>query len=592
MCNTLGLFSILKYSYMTFTPHQFGQKDLIDARNESRWFYWGVGLFSCFANLLLLTGPLYMLQIYDRVLSSRSEATLVALSLVVVFLYTVMGLLDFARGRIMARVGTRFQARLDRRVFDAMLRRSAVTQDPLAAGAANDLEVIQRLMTSPVLMAFFDLPWTPIFLLGISLFHPWLGLLALSGGAILIGFALLNQLTTREAGSKTAQATFHAAQTAEHMRSEAEMIRALNMSKGAFERWQSLRNSALVNQLKTSDLSGGFTTLIKTFRLLLQSAMLGLGAYLVLQDQLTPGAMIAGSILLGRALAPIELAVGQWSLVQRGRKGWKNLSKLLSEMPPEMPRTPLPVPKARLEAQALTVFPPGEPTAALKSLNFIIPPGSAVGVIGPSGAGKSTLARTLTGVWAPAGGKIRLDGAPLDNYAPEVLGEHIGYLPQRVQLFDGSIAENIARLSPDRPAEHIIEAAKKAAAHQMILSFPNGYDTQVSAFGGQLSGGQIQRIGLARALCGDSVIVVLDEPNSNLDHKGGLALNAAIRSLKDDGKTVLIMAHRPAAIQECDLLLMLDGGHCKAFGPKDDVLKATVQNYQALAQPELAKDAT
>ena len=393
-------------------------------------------------------------------------------------------------------------------------------------------------------------------------------------------------------GLKKAQATFHAAQTAEHMRSEAEMIRALNMSKGAFQSWQSLRNSALVNQLKTSDLSGGFTTLIKTFRLLLQSAMLGLGAYLVLQDQLTPGAMIAGSILLGRALAPIELAVGQWSLVQRRRKGWKNLSKLLSEMPPEMPRTPLPVPKARLEAQALTVFHPGEPTAALKSLSFIIPPGSAVGVIGPSGAGKSTLARTLTGVWAPAGGKIRLDGAPLDNYAPEVLGEHIGYLPQRVQLFDGSIAKNIARLNPDRPAEYIMEAAKKAAAHQMILSFPNGYDTQVSAFGGQLSGGQIQRIGLARALCGDPVIVVLDEPNSNLDHKGGLALNAAIRSLKDDGKTVLIMAHRPAAIQECNLLLMLDGGHCKAFGPKDDVLKATVQNYQALAQPELAKDAT
>ena len=261
-----------------------------------------------------------------------------------------------------------------------------------------------------------------------------------------------------------------------------------------------LRNLALVNQLKNSDLSGGFTAMIKTFRLLLQSAMLGLGAYLVLHDQLTPGAMIAGSILLGRALAPIELAVGQWALVQRGRKGWQNLSMLLSETPPEMPRTPLSVPQARIDAQALTVFPPGDQTAALKSLSFSIPPGSAFGVIGPSGAGKSTLARTLTGVWKPAGGKIRLDGAPLDNYAPEVLGEHIGYLPQRVQLFDGTIAENIARLSSERPAEHIIEAAQKAAAHEMILSFPDGYDTQVSAFGGQLSGGQIQRIGLARAL--------------------------------------------------------------------------------------------
>ena len=575
---------------MAITSHKYGRQELIDARSESRWLYWGVGLFSCFANLLLLTGPLYMLQIYDRVLGSRSEATLVALSLVVVFLYAMMGLLDFARGRVMARVGARFQARLDRRVFDAMLRRSAIKQDPLAASAANDLEIIQRLMTSPVLMAFFDLPWTPIFLFGIGLFHPWLGVLALSGGAILIGFALLNQMTTRAAGSKAAQLTFRASQTAEHMRSEAEMIRALNMSAGAFERWQNLRNLALVTQLKSSDLSGGFTAMIKTFRLLLQSAMLGLGAYLVLHDQLTPGAMIAGSILLGRALAPIELAVGQWALVQRGRKGWQNLSMLLSETPPEMPRTPLSVPQARIDAQALTVFPPGDQTAALKSLTFSIPPGSAVGVIGPSGAGKSTLARTLTGVWKPAGGKIRLDGAPLDNYAPEVLGEHIGYLPQRVQLFDGTIAENIARLSSERPAEHIIEAAQKAAAHEMILSFPDGYDTQVSAFGGQLSGGQIQRIGLARALCGDPVIVVLDEPNSNLDHEGGLALNAAIRALKSERKTVLIMAHRPAAIQECDLLLMLDGGQGKAFGPKEDVLKSTVQNYQALAQPEISKD--
>ena len=592
MCNTFGLIATLKNIFMAITSHQYGQQELIKARNESRWFYWGVGLFSCFANLLLLTGPLYMLQIYDRVLSSRSEATLVALTIVVVFLYAVMGLLDFARGRIMARVGARFQARLDRRVFDAMLRRSAVKQDPLAASAANDLEMIQRLMTSPVLMAFFDLPWTPIFLLGISLFHPWLGMLALSGGAILIGFALLNQLTTRVAGAKANQASFRATETAEHMRSEAEMIRALNMSAGAFERWQTLRNSALVNQLTNSDYSGGFTVMIKTFRLFLQSAMLGLGAYLVLQEQLTPGAMIAGSILLGRALAPIELAVGQWALVQSGRKGWKNLSKLLSETPPETQRTPLPIPKAQLEAQALTVFPPGEQTAALKSLTFSIPPGSAVGVIGPSGAGKSTLARTLTGVWPPAGGKIRLDGAPLDNYASEVLGEHIGYLPQRVQLFDGTIAENIARLSPDRPPEHIIEAAQKAAAHEMILSFPDGYDTQVSAFGGQLSGGQIQRIGLARALCGDPVIVVLDEPNSNLDHEGGLALNAAIRALKAEGKTVLIMAHRPAAIQECNLLLMLDGGQCKAFGPKEDVLKSTVQNYQALAQPSPSKEAT
>ena len=308
--------------------------------------------------------------------------------------------------------------------------------------------------------------------------------------------------------------------------------------------------------------------------------MLGLGAYLVLQNELTPGAMIAGSILLGRALAPVELAVGQWALVQRARKGWDSLSELLGEVPPEPERTPLPIPKAKVEAQSLTVIPPGEQQAALKSVSFSIPPGSAVGVLGLSGAGKSTLSRALTGVWRPAGGKIRLDGASLDNYEPDVLGKHIGYLPQRVQLFEGTIAENISRLSPNPDPEAIIEAAQKAAAHEMILKLPDGYDTQVSATGGRLSGGQIQRIGLARALYGNPVLLVLDEPNSNLDNEGNNALNIAIRTMKAEQKTVMIMAHRPAAIQECDLLLVLDQGVKTAFGPKQDVLKATVQNHQ------------
>lgn len=308
--------------------------------------------------------------------------------------------------------------------------------------------------------------------------------------------------------------------------------------------------------------------------------MLGLGAYLVLQNELTPGAMIAGSILLGRALAPVELAVGQWALVQRARKGWDSLSELLGEVPPEPERTPLPIPKAKVEAQSLTVIPPGEQQAALKSVSFSIPPGSAVGVLGLSGAGKPTLARALTGVWRPAGGKIRLDGASLDNYEPDVLGKHIGYLPQRVQLFEGKIAENISRLSPSPDPEAIIEAAQKAAAHEMILKLPDGYDTQVSATGGRLSGGQIQRIGLARALYGNPVLLVLDEPNSNLDNEGNNALNIAIRTMKAEQKTVMIMAHRPAAIQECDLLLVLDQGVKTAFGPKQDVLKATVQNHQ------------
>ena len=561
-----------------------GREELRAARKESRSLYWFVAIFSFFVNLLMLTGPLYMLQVYDRVLGSRSEATLIALSLLVAFLYGMMGLLDFARGRVMGRVGARFQARLDRRVFEAVMRRSAIASDEKSATGLRDLEAVQRLMTSPVLMSLFDIPWTPVFLIGIMIFHPWLGYLALVGGAILIVIALLNQLSTREPVSKANMATFKSENMAEQIRNEAEMIRSLGMTGAAFHRWQTARTESLRSALKSADLAGGFNTSTKTFRLFLQSAMLGLGAYLVLQGELTPGAMIAGSILLGRALAPIESAIGQWPMVQRSLKGWDSLSELLGEVPPEPERTPLPKPKAKLEAQAVTVIPPGEQQAALRAVNFVIQPGQAVGVIGPSGAGKSTLARAITGVWRPAGGKMRLDGASLDNYAPDVLGQHIGYLPQRVQLFDGTIAENIARLLPDADPQKIVEAAQRAAAHDMILKLPDGYDTRVSAAGGRLSGGQIQRIGLARALYGDPVILVLDEPNSNLDNEGSMALNLAIRQMKQEQKSVLIMAHRPAAIQECDTLLVLDGGVRTAFGPKDGVLKNMVQNHEAITK--------
>ena len=551
-------------------------------RRESRMYYWAVAVFSFFVNLLMLTGPLYMLQVYDRVLGSRSEATLIALTLLVIFLYAMMGLLDFVRGRIMGRVGARFQARLDRRVFEAVVRRSAIGANDHAATGLRDLESVQKLITSPVLMAGFDIPWTPVFLFGIAIFHPWLAILAVSGGAVLIFIALLNQILTQRPQAQANMAGFQSETLSEQIRSEAEMIRSLGMTGAAFERWHEARNKSLVEQLKTADLGGGFSALTKALRLLLQSAMLGLGAYLVLQNQITAGAMIAGSILMGRALSPIELAIGQWALVQRARKGWDNLANLLGEVPAEPESTPLPTPKARLEAQNVTVIPPGEQQASLRAVNFVIQPGTAVGVIGQSGAGKSTLARAITGVWRPAGGKIRLDGAALDNYEPDVLSQHIGYLPQRVQLFDGTIAENIARLSTSPDPEAVVVAAKKAAAHDMILKLPDGYDTRVSAAGGRLSGGQIQRIGLARAMYGDPVFLVLDEPNSNLDNEGSLALNEAIKRMKEEKKSVLIMAHRPAAIQECDHLLVLDGGVRTAFGPKDEVLRAMVQNHEQI----------
>ena len=561
---------------------KLGRAELQATRAKSRTLYWVVGLFSLFANLLMLTGPMYMLQVYDRVLGSKSEETLIALSLLVVFLYGVMGILDYTRGRIMARVGARFQADLDRRVFDAVVRKSAVAPDLRTQSGLADLEAIQRLLTSPVLMAFFDLPWTPIFIAAIFLFHPLLGWLAVGGGTVLILIALVNQLMSRKPQLRAGQAGQVAGSMSDQLRIEAEMVQAMGMRGAAFDRWQQARGKALEEQIKATDVGGGFTSLTKTLRLFLQSAMLGLGAYLVLQGNMTPGAMIAGSILLGRALAPIELMLTQWPAVQRASKGWEALSELLGAVPAEAERTALPKPKARLVAKALTVVAPGEKSAALRGLNFDLPPGHAMGVIGASGAGKSTLARCLTGVWRPAGGSIRLDAAALDRYAPDVLGRHIGYLPQRVQLFDGTIAENIARLSMQPDAEKVVAAAQKADAHKMILELPEGYDTRIHSGQQRLSGGQIQRIGLARALYDDPVILVLDEPNSNLDNEGTQALNNAIRAAKAGGRSVIIMAHRPAAIQECDLLLVIDGGVRTAFGPKDEVMKSMVKNHQEI----------
>lgn len=559
-----------------------GNAELRSVRKRSRALYWTVAVFSLFANLLMLTGPLYMLQVYDRVLGSGSEETLIALSILVVFLYAMMGILDYTRGRIMARVGARFQDALDRRVFDAVVRKSALSPDARTNGSLADLEAVQRLLTSPVLMAAFDMPWTPIFFGAIFVFHPMLGWLALGGAGVLILITIANQFLSKNAHAKAGMAGQTAGSIADQIRTEAEMVQAMGMRTAAFDRWQKARSEALESQIRATDVGGTFTSMTRTLRLFLQSAMLGLGAYLVLQGEMTPGAMIAGSILLGRALAPVEMALNQWPIVQRGREGWQNLALLLGAVSPEMARTALPKPAAKLAAKNLTVVPPGERQASLKSINFNVEPGQAVGIIGPSGAGKTTLARTLTGVWPPAGGYIRLDGAALDHYGPEVLGQHIGYLPQRVQLFDGTIAENIARLSPQPDDAKVVEAAKKAAAHEMILELPKGYDTQVRAGQVRLSGGQMQRIGLARALYDDPVILVLDEPNSNLDNVGSQALNHAIRAMKAKGGSVLIMAHRPAAIQECDMLLVLDGGMRMAFGPKDEVLAGMVKNARAI----------
>ena len=562
-----------------------GAQELKSARRESSGLVVAAVLFSIAVNALMLTGPLYMLQVYDRVLGSGSEATLLALSVLVVGLFAAMGVLEYARGRVMAIVGARFQDRLDRRVFAAAMQRSALNPtDATAMIAQRDLEAVRTFLAAPVLLAILDLPWTPLFVLAIFVFHPLLGWLAVGGGLFLICVTAVNQVASRRPQKEAVLATVQSERMSDQMKGEAETLQALGMTGAGFDRWQEARQLALQKGIAAAGLAGGLGALTKTFRLFLQSAMLGFGAWLVLRHELTAGAMIVASTLLGRGLAPIEMVVGQWAVVQRAHEAWHRLSELLSRTPQPAPRTALPRPRALLEVEGLTVAPPGEQAAILRMVSFRLEPGQAIGVIGSSGAGKSTLAKALTGNWLPMGGKIRLDGAALDQYDPDVLGRYFGYLPQRITLFDGTIAENIARLDPNPDSEQIIAAARAADAHDMIVKLPNGYDTLISTTGGRLSGGQMQRVGLARALYGDPVLLILDEPNSNLDNEGSAALNAAIRSMKAAGKSVLIMAHRPAAIQECDFLLVLEGGVRKGFGPRDQILRELVKNHAEIVR--------
>lgn len=570
---------------MTEQDIQAGSRELAAFRRRSNRALVAAVLFSVFYNILMLTSPLYMLQVYDRVLVSRSEATLLALSALAAFLFLIMGVLDHARTRVMTRIGARFQAELEERVLSAAFRRLTLApQDSAAHSAQGDLDQLGKVWASPALMALFDLPWTPLFCAALFVFHPWMGWTAIGGMVLLVIVTLLNQRITETPLHDAGMASLRADRQAQNLKSESELIRALGMTGSAFSRWRHLRTEAQAQGLAAADTAGAFATLTKTFRLFLQSAILGIGAWLVLRGQLSAGAMIAGSILMGRALQPVEVAIGQWSVLSRARQAHDRLAGLLTRAPVEPPRTALPRPAARLDVRALTLLTPGEGRPILRNISFALAPGQAIGVIGTSGSGKSSLARALIGVWPPAAGSIRLDGATLDQYDPDSFGRYVGYLPQRVTLFDGTIAENISRLDANPDPQAIVAAAEQAAAHDLIKALPQGYDTQVATMGNRLSGGQIQRIGLARALYGDPVFLVLDEPNANLDNDGSMALNLAIRTAKAKGRAVLIMAHRPAAIQECDLLMVLKDGAVAGLGPRDQIMRELVKNAGEIAR--------
>ncbi|WP_230086308.1 type I secretion system permease/ATPase [Halomonas sp. 328] len=545
--------------------------ELSQALAACRGAFVSVGLFSLFVNLLMLVPPLYMLQVYDRVLATQSVDTLLMLTLVVVFLFLVMGGLELVRSRMLVRVGNRIDARLHRRLYEAMFRRSLLTQGQQTAQPLSDLTNLRQFLTGSGLFAFFDAPWVPIYLGVMFLLHPWLGLFATGAGTVLLLLAIANEKATQGLLADANAEHIQSQELANANLRNAEVLHAMGMLPGILGRWAARHHEFLVKQSRASDRSGALVNASKTLRLLFQSLVLGLGAYLVLRGEMTPGMMIAGSIIMGRALSPVDQMIGSWKAFVGTRGSHERLSELLTQVAAERPRMSLPVPEGRLTVEAVSAAPPGSRLATLRGIQFQVAKGEHIGIIGPSAAGKSTLARVLLGIWPALLGKVRLDGADIAQWQRDELGPHVGYLPQDIELFDGTVSENIARFGAVDPAR-VVAAARKAGVHEMILQLPEGYDTPIAASGGSLSGGQRQRLGLARALYGEPVLVVLDEPNANLDSAGEDALVRAIAHLKDAGVTLFVISHREGVLRSMDKLLGLREGQISLFGPRDQVL--------------------
>ncbi len=546
--------------------------ELSNAFKACRSAFMYTGLFSFFINLLMLTGPLFMLQVYDRVLTSRSVPTLIALTMLVIGLYMFMALLEFVRSRVLVRVGRRLDEQLSGRVFEAIISHALRRTPHVGSQPARDLDSLRQFVAGPGPFAFFDAPWTPVYIAVIFLLHSWLGIFAVVGAIILFIFALMNEMLTRQPSSRANASAIAAHTMTEESRRNAESIGAMGMTSAMRDRWLSKHNEALDDNTHASDRAGTITAMSKATRLMMQSGILGLGAYLAVLQEITPGTMIAASIILSRALNPIEQAITQWRGFIAARKANSRIKAVLEAAPAVEPPMDLPEPEGRLAAENLIVTAPGLDAPLLQGLNFKLDPGEAVGVLGPSGAGKSTLSRALVGVWPILKGTVRLDGAALDQWNPEQLGRAVGYLPQDVELFSGTVAENIARFSAEPDAEAVVKAAKLADVHEMILRLPDGYSTLIGEGGSALSAGQRQRVGLARALYGDPKVVVLDEPNANLDSDGEAAVIHAIEALKASGTTVVVVAHRPSAIHAVDKILFIREGRQLAFGPRDEIL--------------------
>jgi ATP-binding cassette subfamily C protein PrsD len=540
-----------------------------------------VAVFSGVINVLALAGSFYMLQVYDRVLPSQSVATLIGLSILMFGIYAINGVLEFIRARIMGRVGTRIDKTLTPSVF------AAVQIIPLKSRGGGDgmqplrdLDSVRNFMSGMGLTALFDLPWIPIYLFFVYMLHPTLALVAVGGALTLVILTLVTEYRSSAPLKDASIAGGQRMALAETARRNAESIHAMGMSKHIGTRYEAINDAYLAHQLKASDAAGGIGNVTKVIRMLLQSAVLGLGGYLVIQNELSAGAIIAASITVSRSLAPIESAIGHWRSFVSARIAATRLGDLLmaaGEQDDDL--VALPPPQRSLHVESLVVAPPGQREAILRGVTFALESGDALGVIGPSGSGKSTLARALVGVWPSAtpAGSVRLDGASLDQWTPERLGRHIGYMPQEIELFDGSIADNIARLEPDASSEAVVAAAKAAGSHDLIVRLPDGYQTRMGESGKSLSGGERQRVALARALYGNPFLVVLDEPNASLDAAGDTALTDAIVAVRKRGGIAIVIAHRPSALAAVNKVLVMANGQARAFGPKDEVLRSTLQ---------------
>jgi ATP-binding cassette subfamily C protein PrsD len=533
----------------------------------------GVAVFSGVINLLTLSGSVYMLQVYDRVIPSRSVATLLGLSLICLCAYLLQGYFDALRSRMLVRIGSLFDASLQEPIHFALAAlplkgaRPLLAQQPL-----RDLDQIRAFLSGIGPTAFLDMPWIPMFLIVLFLFHPVIGLTALCGAGAIVALTLMSERQSRPAAKSAMECSAHRQVLADCTRQNAEAIRALGMTSRLATRWSEANERFLRENIRVMDVHAGLGSVAKVLRYVLQSALLGIGAYLVVIEQASGGIMIASSIVMGRALAPIEVALGTWKQLMAARQGIDRLSDILKATPlPAKPEVALPRPSRRLVVEGLTVLAPGTGRVVVSDVSFTLEAGAGLALLGVSAAGKSSLARALVGIWPAHEGVVRLDQAAIGQWHFDDLGRHIGYLPQDVALLDGSVAENIARLDPNAASEAVLDAARIAGAHEMILRLPEGYSTRIGEGGAALSAGQRQRIGLARSIFGNPFLIVLDEPNANLDAEGEIALTRAVQTLRAKGCIVIVVSHRTSSLAALNMAMVLYEGRAVAFGPREDV---------------------